>query len=271
MLSDYSSDEAVLTNKQLFAFSQGSTGEAMFASWAEDKSPAQVQAAIIELNAFAENQKAQIEQEVVRASNEHVSGRLLKKKVDEIQLFFCKSHPWYVQNEHNATALWARMIHNAGFSNAEEFGNQVEAEWKGYGYSDAGLDKIGNDLLVGLETAAKELWQESRIQIDADMVEAGHTPWSRFYASDTEPVTEFPSVEDVEKALEAGEISLSDVEALANEQLRQEAEARGEGVTRQADDIILSNHRPAPESGSPKGERGFASLMFGTNVDRRRG
>ena len=105
-----------------------------------------------------------------------------------------------------------------------------------------------------------------------------NTPFNYFepnYDHALDP-SEMPSPEEVEAALERGELSLSDVKDIADAQLLREAQAdaesRGEIFQRQSDiEVPLSIRRPATESGSPKGERGFAALMFGTNVDRRRG
>jgi hypothetical protein len=186
---------------------------------------------------------------------------------------FVRESPWFPLDpsvrEVNSQILWERVL-----AVAQGEGINLEPA----DMSDESLGAFGSEIFRLLTKASQQLWNEHRFYgIDWDKPHR-NTPFNYFepnYDHALDP-SEMPSPEEVEAALERGELSLSDVKDIADAQLLREAQAdaesRGEIFQRQSDiEVPLSIRRPATESGSPKGERGFAALMFGTNVDRRRG
>jgi hypothetical protein len=270
ILNSFSSHDSLLSSKQLTQFT---LSEKAFADWAESHSAQEIEQAIVELNDFKVRQDAAIDEQLARQRDEASVQATINQVVEQAQKKYVAESPWFpldpATREVNAKILWDRTL-----AVAQGEGTVLEPA----DMSDESLEAFGNEVFRLMMKAAQQLWNERRFYGIAWDQPHTHTPFNLFepnydHALDPENM---PTPEEVEAALERGEISLDDVKAIADAQLMREAQAeaesRGEVYRPQADiEVPLSIRQPAPESGSHKGERGFAALMFGTNVDRRRG
>jgi hypothetical protein len=263
MLSDYSFDESVLTSKQLTAFSQSAT---LFESWAEEHSPAEIQAAIIELNAFKAKNDAAIDEQIARQRDETTTEQTIQDVNRQVQEQFVRENPWFPLEpqvrEVNARILWERTL-----ALAQGEGTDLYP----VNFSDEGLESFGNEIMRLLRKAAQQIWNERRfygVDFSAPHV---HTPFSLFEPN-SDPALDLkklPSNEQIDQMLDEGTLSMDELKDAANAQLAAEAESRGE-VPQADTEMAISNRRPAPEKSASRGDRGFAALMFGSSVDPAR-
>jgi len=257
--SDFASSEQLLDRKQLRKFTES---EDAFREWSEGRTPAEVQQACTEIAAYAREQQQEIDDALAYERNTVQVKKDRQKAHLQAQLDFVEVHPEFICSEESATLLMSRvqtMLAAQGVPEEERFAT-----------------------LELLEQAWKDLWSEHRVPEYMINSKVSNTPWSRFYSSEkvaeleANEAGELPTNEQVEQMLDEGSLTMDELRDVCNQKLAAEAEAdaqaRGEVFQRQTDlEVPLTIRRPAPESGSRKGERGFAARMYSTNTDRRRG
>lgn len=265
--TDFSSSEPLLTNKECRHFAES---EVAFRAWseAEGRTAQQVQQAITEINAYVAEQEKEIDEQLARQRDEATEVATIEAVNRQVQEQFVHENPWFPLEpqvrEVNAKILWERTLAVAQGEGTDLYPHDM---------SDEALEAFGNTIMRLLRKAAQQLWNERRFYgIDFSEPHV-HTPFSIFIPNTDpalEPVQQYTN-EQIESALDAGEISMEDLKNMADYQLAKEAEQRGEGV-RQDTEMAISNRRPAPEHSAPQNDMpSVAQRMFGTNVDRRRG
>lgn len=260
LLNSFSSHDSLLSSKQLTQFT---LSEKAFADWAESHTTQEIEQAIVELNDFKVRQDAAISEQLQRQVDDASREATIDMVVRQVQEKYVRESAWFpldpATREVNAKILWDRTL-----AVAQGEGTVLDP----INMSDESLEAFGNEVFRLLTKAAQQLWNEKRFYgIDWSAAHT-HTPFSFFepaYDHALDPA-DMPTAEEVEAALDRGEITLDDVKALADDQLRREAESRGELVQTETQHAI-SNRQPAQEKASRDRNRGFAALMFGSSID----
>lgn len=269
MLSSFSSHDSLLSSKQLTQFT---LSEKAFTDWAESHSMQEIEQAIVELNDFKVRQDAAIAEQLQRQVDDASRAATIDAVVRQVQEKYVRESAWFpldpATREVNAKILWDRVL-----AVAEGEGVVLDPA----DMSDESLEAFGNEIFRLLMKSAQMLWSEKRFYGVDWSAPHTNTPFNLLepnYDHALDPKT-WPSVEEVEKQLDEGKLSLEDVKAMADYQLEQEAkaaaEAAGEEYKSQSEvGVAVSIRRPAPESKKREGTRGFALTMYGSSVDPRR-
>lgn len=263
LLNSFSSHDSLLSSKQLTQFT---LSEKAFVDWSESHTAQEIEQAIVELNDFKVRQDAAIDEQLARQRDEATESATVDMVANQVQAKFVRESPWFPLEpsvrEVNAKILWDRVI-----ALAQGEGNDLYPT----NFSDAGLEAFGNEIYRLLQKAAQQLWNSRSFYGIEWGVPHVHTPFSFFEPASDPALEKAPTYtnEEIEAALDAGQITLEDVKELADEQLAREAAQRGE-VAQTETQHAISNRRPAPEKSASRDRRGFAALMFGSSMDPTR-
>jgi hypothetical protein len=231
----------VLSQKQKAHFAQS---QAAFTAWADEHSPDEVEVAIAEINGYVADQEKQLDDQIAyqRDTARQKADKVMRHQ--QAMLDFCNYHPEFITGPSgDILATRAKLLMRAGGSDPEETPFTVEL----------------------LEQAFRELVNEQRIDWDPKK----GSPWARVeYKNNSEPghAPEPLTEEEVDAALDSGELSLEELEVMANEQLA--AQSQGVQANTEPDRNFALTRVPTHEPNAPvTRERGFAAGLFVPSIN----